>query len=98
MKRGGASCRMFRNIENAEGGGNIEKIRRRYPRKTTKTIIIGQIVNKATQHPEYLRQAALEVVESILERGTLIYTDGSKNQEYTGSGPFTKFGKCGNIA
>ncbi|GFU47896.1 hypothetical protein TNCV_4967091 [Trichonephila clavipes] len=41
--------------------------------------------NKSTQHPEYFRQAILEVIDSIPKRAILIHTDGCKNQEYTGS-------------
>ncbi|GFR33271.1 hypothetical protein TNCT_564331 [Trichonephila clavata] len=48
--------------------------------------------NKSTQHPKYLRQAALEVIDSIHEGTILIYTDSIKNQEYIGSGAFIKFG------
>ncbi|GFT67522.1 uncharacterized protein TNCV_2361231 [Trichonephila clavipes] len=32
--------------------------------------------NKSTQHPEYLRQAALELIDSIPEGAILIYADG----------------------
>ncbi|GBN29189.1 hypothetical protein AVEN_113968-1 [Araneus ventricosus] len=43
--------------------------------------------NKSSQDPEYLRQAALEVVNNIPIEATLIYTDGSKNEiGRTGSG------------
>ncbi|GBN07572.1 hypothetical protein AVEN_6546-1 [Araneus ventricosus] len=31
--------------------------------------------NKSSQHPEYLRQAALEVINNIPIEATLIYTD-----------------------
>ncbi|GBO16223.1 hypothetical protein AVEN_255583-1 [Araneus ventricosus] len=45
--------------------------------------------NKSSQHPEYLRQAALEVINNIPIEATLIYTDGSKNEiGHTGSGVF----------
>ncbi|GFT08493.1 hypothetical protein TNCV_5024001 [Trichonephila clavipes] len=52
--------------------------------------------NESTQHPEYLRQASLEVIDSISEgaflTGTkLFYLGGSKNQECTGSGAFVKY-------
>ncbi|GBM69750.1 hypothetical protein AVEN_140121-1 [Araneus ventricosus] len=47
--------------------------------------------NKSFQHPEYLKQAALEVVNNIPIEATLIYTDGSKNEiGHTGSGSFVK--------
>ncbi|GBM07670.1 hypothetical protein AVEN_228169-1 [Araneus ventricosus] len=36
--------------------------------------------NKSSQHPEYLRQAALEVINNIPIEATLIYTDGRKNE------------------
>ncbi|GBN79248.1 hypothetical protein AVEN_102074-1 [Araneus ventricosus] len=36
--------------------------------------------NKSFRHPEYLRQAALEVINNIPIEATLIYTDGSKNE------------------
>ncbi|GBL73787.1 hypothetical protein AVEN_268828-1 [Araneus ventricosus] len=36
--------------------------------------------NKSSQHPEYLRHAALEVINNIPVEATLIYTDGSKNE------------------
>ncbi|GBM53435.1 hypothetical protein AVEN_254449-1 [Araneus ventricosus] len=36
--------------------------------------------NKSSQDPEYLRQAALEVINNIPIEATLIYTDGSKNE------------------
>ncbi|GBM68982.1 hypothetical protein AVEN_158806-1 [Araneus ventricosus] len=36
--------------------------------------------NKSSQHPEYLRQAALEVINNIPIEVTLIYTDDSKNE------------------
>ncbi|GBM60581.1 hypothetical protein AVEN_131586-1 [Araneus ventricosus] len=35
-------------------------------------------INKSSQHPKYLRQAALEVINNIPIEATLIYTDGSK--------------------
>ncbi|GBN45081.1 hypothetical protein AVEN_15078-1 [Araneus ventricosus] len=47
--------------------------------------------NKSAQQPEYLRQAALEVINNIPIGATLIFTDGSKNEiEHTGSGGFVK--------
>ncbi|GBN44795.1 hypothetical protein AVEN_253177-1 [Araneus ventricosus] len=47
--------------------------------------------NKSFQHPKYLRQAALEVINNIPIEATLIYTDGSKNEiGHTGSGGFVK--------
>ncbi|GBM65577.1 hypothetical protein AVEN_169857-1 [Araneus ventricosus] len=50
--------------------------------------------NKSSQHPEYLRQAALEVINNIPIEATLIYTDGSKNEiGHTGSGVFVKHGR-----
>ncbi|GBM97739.1 hypothetical protein AVEN_25079-1 [Araneus ventricosus] len=50
--------------------------------------------NKSSQHPEYLRQAALEVINNIPIKATLIYTDGSKNETgYTGSEFFVKLGQ-----
>ncbi|GBL93938.1 hypothetical protein AVEN_76672-1 [Araneus ventricosus] len=43
--------------------------------------------NKSSQHSEYLRQAALEVINNIPIEATLIYTDGSKNEiRHTDSG------------
>ncbi|GBM71657.1 hypothetical protein AVEN_268963-1 [Araneus ventricosus] len=36
--------------------------------------------NKASQHPEYLRQAVLEVINNIPIEATLIYTGGSRNE------------------
>ncbi|GBM13469.1 hypothetical protein AVEN_40409-1 [Araneus ventricosus] len=36
--------------------------------------------NKSSQHSEYLRQAALEVINNIPIEATLFYTDGSKNE------------------
>ncbi|GBM17481.1 hypothetical protein AVEN_35527-1 [Araneus ventricosus] len=45
--------------------------------------------NKSSQHLEYLRQAALEVINNIPIEATLIYTDGSKNEiGHRGSGGF----------
>ncbi|GBO03633.1 hypothetical protein AVEN_263582-1 [Araneus ventricosus] len=50
--------------------------------------------NKSSQHPEYLRQAALEVINNIPIEATLIYTDGTKNEiGHTGSGVFVKRGR-----
>ncbi|GBO39008.1 hypothetical protein AVEN_249456-1 [Araneus ventricosus] len=50
--------------------------------------------NKSSQHPEYLRQAALEVINNIPIEATLIYTDGSKNEiGHTGNGVFVKHGR-----
>ncbi|GBO07681.1 hypothetical protein AVEN_123545-1 [Araneus ventricosus] len=50
--------------------------------------------NKSSQHPEYLRQAALEVTNNIPIEANLIYTDGSKNEiGHTGSGVFVKHGR-----
>ncbi|GFQ98146.1 hypothetical protein TNCT_138781 [Trichonephila clavata] len=37
-------------------------------------------------------EASLEVIDSIPEGAIIIYTDGSKNQEYTGNGAFIKSG------
>ncbi|XP_054719197.1 uncharacterized protein LOC129228541 [Uloborus diversus] len=43
--------------------------------------------NKNSDVPEYLRQLALEVINSIPSYATLIYTDGSKDESnHTGSG------------
>ncbi|GBN48455.1 hypothetical protein AVEN_138205-1 [Araneus ventricosus] len=43
--------------------------------------------NKSSQRPEYLRQAALEMINNIHIEAILIYTDGSKNEiGHTGSG------------
>ncbi|GBN26775.1 hypothetical protein AVEN_171928-1, partial [Araneus ventricosus] len=50
--------------------------------------------NKSSQHPEYLRQAALEVINNIPIEGILIYPDGSKNKiGHTGSEVFVKHGR-----
>ncbi|GBM52212.1 hypothetical protein AVEN_170995-1 [Araneus ventricosus] len=50
--------------------------------------------NESSQHPEYLRQAALEVINNIPIEATLIYTEGSKNEiGHTGSGVFLKHGR-----
>ncbi|GBL89403.1 hypothetical protein AVEN_225914-1 [Araneus ventricosus] len=51
------------------------------------------LTNKSSQHPEYLRQAALELINNIPIEATLIYTDGSKNEiGHRGSGVFVKHG------
>ncbi|GBO04138.1 hypothetical protein AVEN_72619-1 [Araneus ventricosus] len=50
--------------------------------------------NKSSQHPEYLRQVVLEVINNIPIEATLIFTDGSKNEiGHTGSGVFVKHGR-----
>ncbi|GBN13764.1 hypothetical protein AVEN_163300-1 [Araneus ventricosus] len=50
--------------------------------------------NKSTRHPEYLRQAALEMINNITIEATPIYTDGSKNEiGHTGSGGFVNHGR-----
>ncbi|GBM85146.1 hypothetical protein AVEN_183187-1 [Araneus ventricosus] len=55
--------------------------------------------NKSSQHPEYLRQAALEVINNIPIEATLIYADGSKNEiGHTGSGVFVKHGRGGSFS
>ncbi|XP_055932819.1 uncharacterized protein LOC129962845 [Argiope bruennichi] len=49
--------------------------------------------NKSSQHPEFLRQAALEVINNIPSEAVLIYTDGSKDENgHTGSGVVIKSG------
>ncbi|GBN84885.1 hypothetical protein AVEN_71703-1 [Araneus ventricosus] len=49
--------------------------------------------NKSSQNPEYLRQAALEVINNIPIEANLIYTNGSKNEiGHAGSGVFVKHG------
>ncbi|GBM87257.1 hypothetical protein AVEN_184795-1 [Araneus ventricosus] len=55
--------------------------------------------NESSQQPEYLRQAALEIINNIPIEATLIYTDGSKNKiGYTGSGFFIKHGRGGSFS
>ncbi|GBM24109.1 hypothetical protein AVEN_50231-1 [Araneus ventricosus] len=50
--------------------------------------------NNASQHPEYLRQAALEEINNTPIEATLICTDGSKNEiGHTGSGVSVKHGR-----
>ncbi|GBM29408.1 hypothetical protein AVEN_253925-2-1, partial [Araneus ventricosus] len=52
--------------------------------------------NKSSQHPEYLRRAALKVINNIPIEATPIYSDGSKNEiGHTGSGVFVKHGRGG---
>ncbi|GFW55227.1 hypothetical protein TNCV_116131 [Trichonephila clavipes] len=46
--------------------------------------------NKSTQEPEYLKQAALEMIDSIPEEDILMHADSSKNPDYTGSRIFIK--------
>lgn len=47
--------------------------------------------NKSTQHPEYLRQLALETIHKIPCDALQIYTDGSKGDgDISGSGVFVK--------
>ncbi|GBO14454.1 hypothetical protein AVEN_255567-1 [Araneus ventricosus] len=50
--------------------------------------------NKSSQHPECIRQAALEVINYIPVETAMIYTDGSKNEiGHTGSGVSFKHGR-----
>ncbi|GBL63558.1 hypothetical protein AVEN_209725-1 [Araneus ventricosus] len=50
--------------------------------------------NKSSQHPEYLRQVALEVINNIPIEVILIYPDGSKNEiGHTRSEVFAKHGR-----
>ena len=49
--------------------------------------------NKSSQHPDFLRQAALEVINNIPSGAVQIYTDGSKDENgHTGSGVLIKSG------
>ncbi|GBN63147.1 hypothetical protein AVEN_250658-1 [Araneus ventricosus] len=50
--------------------------------------------DKSSQHPEYLRKAAFEVINNIPIEATLIYTDSSENEiGHTGSGVFITHGR-----